>query len=88
MLLQNSILSQRRSSDANLSTKFQVKGGHFLAEDPRAFDAGFFNVNKTEVLSLDPQQRIVMENVYHALENGKCFLIFGECHEFPLCEKF
>ncbi|KAK2765219.1 Type I Iterative PKS [Arachnomyces sp. PD_36] len=49
---------------------FPVKGAHFLAEDPLAFDAGFFNINKTEVLSLDPQQRVVMENVYHALENA------------------
>ncbi|OGM44452.1 hypothetical protein ABOM_006955 [Aspergillus bombycis] len=47
-----------------------AKGAHFLAEDPNAFDAAFFNVNKTEVASLDPQQRLVMENVYHALENA------------------
>lgn len=53
------------------STQFQVKGGHFLAENPLAFDAGFFNVNKTEVLSLDPQQRVTLESVYHALENGE-----------------
>lgn len=56
---------------ANPTLQSHVKGGHFLAENPLAFDAGFFNVNKTEVLSLDPQQRIVMENVYHALENGE-----------------
>jgi acyl transferase domain-containing protein len=28
-------------------------------------------MSKTEVQSLDPQQRILMENVYHALENGR-----------------
>ncbi|KAL4867936.1 hypothetical protein BDV12DRAFT_197797 [Aspergillus spectabilis] len=47
-----------------------AKGAHFLAESPNAFDAAFFNVNKTEIMSLDPQQRLVMENVYHALENA------------------
>ncbi|KAI2086823.1 hypothetical protein LOZ36_003157 [Ophidiomyces ophidiicola] len=49
---------------------FHVKGAHFLSEDPLGFDAPFFNVNKTEVLTLDPQQRVAMENVYHALENA------------------
>ncbi|KAH8703346.1 iterative type I polyketide synthase [Talaromyces proteolyticus] len=49
---------------------FAVEGGHFLAEDPAAFDAAFFNVIKTELLTLDPQQRLVMESVYHALENA------------------
>ncbi|KAI9931732.1 hypothetical protein MW887_010311 [Aspergillus wentii] len=47
-----------------------AKGAHFLQENPNAFDAAFFNINKTEILSLDPQQRLVMENVYHALENA------------------
>lgn len=28
-------------------------------------------MTKTEVTTMDPQQRILMENVYHALENGK-----------------
>ncbi|WEW54612.1 hypothetical protein PRK78_000032 [Emydomyces testavorans] len=49
---------------------FHVKRAHLLSEDPLGFDAPFFNVNKTEVLTLDPQQRVVMENVYHALENA------------------
>ncbi|EGC40933.1 iterative type I polyketide synthase [Histoplasma capsulatum var. duboisii H88] len=49
---------------------FHVKGGHFLSEDPLGFDAGFFRISQTEVLTLDPQQRLVMENVYHALENA------------------
>ncbi|EGE80204.2 polyketide synthase, variant 2 [Blastomyces dermatitidis ATCC 18188] len=49
---------------------FHVKGGHFLSENPLGFDAGFFRISQTEVLTMDPQQRLVMENVYHALENA------------------
>ncbi|KAK5957266.1 Type I Iterative PKS [Knufia fluminis] len=49
---------------------FAVKGGHFLLEDPALFDAPFFSVTKGEVMALDPQQRVVLENVYHALENS------------------
>lgn len=50
--------------------QFHVKGGHFLAEHPAYFDAPFFSVTKSEVMTLDPQQRIIMENTYHALENA------------------
>ncbi|KAL4788819.1 hypothetical protein BDV19DRAFT_395631 [Aspergillus venezuelensis] len=56
--------------DPEHAGSIHAKGAHFLAETPNAFDAAFFSVNKTEVLSLDPQQRLVMENVYHALENA------------------
>jgi acyl transferase domain-containing protein len=49
-----------------------------MEEDPLAFDAAFFNITKTEVMTLDPQQRIVMENVYHALENGQSW--FPDCN--------
>lgn len=33
------------------------------------FDHQFFSITKSEVMSLDPQQRLLMENVYQALEN-------------------
>ncbi|OGE53444.1 hypothetical protein PENARI_c008G05255 [Penicillium arizonense] len=49
---------------------FHVRGGHYLSEDPAYFDGSFFNITKNELLTLDPQQRLVMENVYHALENA------------------
>ncbi|KAJ5295280.1 hypothetical protein PENANT_c001G08927 [Penicillium antarcticum] len=49
---------------------FHVQGGHYLSEDPAYFDGSFFNITKTELLTLDPQQRLIMENVYHALENA------------------
>ncbi|KAK8129684.1 polyketide synthase PKS2 [Apiospora kogelbergensis] len=50
-----------------------VKGGHFLEDGPengKQFDAPFFNITRTEAMSLDLQQRIVLENVYEALENA------------------
>lgn len=34
------------------------------------FDAPFFSITKGEAMSLDPQQRVVLENVYLALENS------------------
>ena len=50
--------------------QFNCKGAHFLSEDPVLFDASFFSVRQGELPALDPQQRLVLENVYHALENG------------------
>jgi acyl transferase domain-containing protein len=47
-----------------------VQGGHFLTEDAALFDAPFFNITRSELAALDPQQRLVLENVYHALENA------------------
>jgi acyl transferase domain-containing protein len=38
--------------------------------DMASFDSQFFNLTNTEVATMDPQQRVLMENVYHALENG------------------
>ncbi|EKG15216.1 Beta-ketoacyl synthase [Macrophomina phaseolina MS6] len=47
-----------------------IKGGHFLKENGKRFDAAFFNITRTEAMSMDLQQRIAMENVYEALENA------------------
>ncbi|KAI1387273.1 uncharacterized protein F4822DRAFT_430025 [Hypoxylon trugodes] len=46
------------------------RGGHFLAEDPTAFDAPFFAITPAEASAMDPQQRLVLESSYHALENA------------------
>ncbi|RFU27072.1 hypothetical protein B7463_g9261, partial [Scytalidium lignicola] len=46
------------------------RGGHFLKNNGAAFDAQFFTLTKVEVMSMDPQQRILMENVYLSLENA------------------
>ncbi|KAL3457943.1 hypothetical protein BJX64DRAFT_292701 [Aspergillus heterothallicus] len=56
--------------DAEHGGTFHARGGHFLAENPNCFDAAFFRVGKSELETMDPVQRLVMENVYHALENA------------------
>lgn len=39
-----------------------------LSEDPRHFDAHFFGVKPVEANAIDPQQRILLEVAYEALE--------------------
>ncbi|GAB7351697.1 hypothetical protein MBLNU459_g2290t2 [Dothideomycetes sp. NU459] len=49
---------------------FNPTGGYFLKEDVSRFDAPFFNLTAQEAASLDPQQRILLECTYEALENA------------------
>lgn len=52
------------------SDSFNFKGAHFIDEDVAAFDAKFFGVAKTEADAIDPQQRILLEVAYEAVENA------------------
>ncbi|KAI1105776.1 hypothetical protein F4804DRAFT_111633 [Jackrogersella minutella] len=54
------------SNDSNL----RCRGGHFITEDPGAFDAPFFSVTAKEAASMDPMQRWTLETSYHAFENA------------------
>ncbi|KAL7916739.1 putative PKS-NRPS protein [Trichoderma velutinum] len=47
-----------------------VKHAYTLDEDIREFDASFFKTNAREAEAMDPQQRILLETVYEALESG------------------
>ena len=47
-----------------------VTESYFLEEDPRLFDAAFFNIKPVEAHSIDPQHRILLEVVYESLEAG------------------
>jgi zearalenone synthase (highly reducing iterative type I polyketide synthase) len=47
-----------------------TKGGHFIKEDPYAFDSSFFKFSAAEASILDPKQRILLEVTYEALENA------------------
>jgi len=56
--------------DSDRGGSHAVAGGNFLKDDPADFDAPFFSITKGEASSMDPQQRLVLENVYLALENS------------------
>lgn len=47
-----------------------VKHSYLLAQDVAAFDAGFFGINAIEANSMDPQQRLMLETVYEAIESA------------------
>ncbi|KAJ5952428.1 uncharacterized protein N7479_010841 [Penicillium vulpinum] len=49
---------------------FNPKGGYFLDEDIARFDAPFFNLTVQEATSMDPQQRLILECTYEALESA------------------
>ncbi|KAI1760379.1 hypothetical protein GGR53DRAFT_509864 [Hypoxylon sp. FL1150] len=46
------------------------KGGHFLNQSLAAFDAGFFGIPPREAEAIDPQQRVVLEASWEAVENA------------------
>lgn len=46
-------------------------GGMFLEDiDPRDIDAQFFKLSRAEAVSMDPQQRQLLEVIYEGLENA------------------
>ncbi|KAF2228301.1 hypothetical protein BDZ85DRAFT_210823 [Elsinoe ampelina] len=45
-----------------------VSGSYMLEEDVHAFDAQFFKTSAAEASAMDPQHRLLLESVYHALE--------------------
>ena len=45
-------------------------GGHFISGDIRDFDHAFFKFSKSQAAAIDPQQRLLMELAYEALESG------------------
>ncbi|RAL03184.1 type I polyketide synthase [Aspergillus ibericus CBS 121593] len=60
----------RFHDDPERGGTFRVAGGHFLAEDLSRFEAGFFSISQAEAELMDPQHRLLLENVYQALENS------------------
>lgn len=47
-----------------------VTKAYLLDEDPWVFDNDFFNISATEASTMDPQQRIILEVVYEAIESA------------------
>lgn len=65
--------SADRYSTKLISTTEQeadYSGRHFISSDLRDFDHTFFHFSKSEAATLDPQQRLLMELAYEALESG------------------
>lgn len=47
-----------------------VDHAYLLSNDISAFDADFFGINHREAEAIDPQQRILLETVYEAIEDA------------------
>lgn len=47
-----------------------VKHSYLLSEDYKKFDAQFFGFKTAEAQALDPQQRLILETVFEALESS------------------
>lgn len=58
------------NADGHRHGTSNVRHAYLLAEDPRAFDAQFFNISAGEAETVDPQHRVLLETVYEALETG------------------
>ncbi|KAN0087204.1 hypothetical protein V8E54_000892 [Elaphomyces granulatus] len=56
--------------DRNRLGAINVQHAHYLKDDIAAFDAPFFSIAPNEATDMDPQQRGLLETVYHALENA------------------
>lgn len=46
------------------------RGGHFIDGDLSDFDHSFFRVSPQQASAMDPQQRILLEMTYEAIENA------------------
>ncbi|KAI9711035.1 MAG: polyketide synthase [Bogoriella megaspora] len=46
------------------------KGGHFISQNIADFDPSFFGISSAEAEVLDPQQRVVLETSWEAVENA------------------
>lgn len=57
-------------SNPGKSGTTNARGGNFLTQDLTAFDAPFFGFTQQEAISLDPQQRILLECTFEALESA------------------
>ena len=58
------------SPNSEAQASINHRGGCFLNQNLGAFDARFFGIPRREAEIMDPQQRILLEVVYEALENA------------------
>jgi acyl transferase domain-containing protein/SAM-dependent methyltransferase len=62
-------LSEYYDSDPDAPGKMSTRFGGFLS-DVAGFDAAFFRISPREAMSTDPQQRMLLETAWEALEHG------------------
>lgn len=58
------------SKDPGAPGKYYCPRGSFLKRDPFAFDNDFFGISPAEAEAMDPHQRILLNQSWHALENA------------------
>jgi len=57
--------------DPDTLGKMRTRWGGFLPGDVFAFDPGFFDMSPREALSMDPQQRMLLQVAYEAIQDGR-----------------
>ncbi|TMC21995.1 MAG: polyketide synthase [Chloroflexi bacterium] len=63
-------LEELYDPDPNASGKMYLKEGGFLQENVGDFDARFFGISPREAVEMDPQQRMLLEVSWQALERA------------------
>ena len=58
------------SKDSSVPGKMYTKSAAFLDHDIKTFDYGHFEISAVEAASLDPQQKLLLELSWEALENA------------------
>lgn len=56
--------------DHEVQGAYNQRGGHYLQDNIKAFDAKFFGIAAAEAVAMDPQQRLLLMATYEALENA------------------
>ncbi|KAI0975980.1 polyketide synthase-like protein [Xylaria arbuscula] len=58
------------SDDVRRAGVMNADGGYFIQEDVRQFEHEFFGISRQEALSMDPQQRKLLEVVFECFEDA------------------
>ncbi|KAF1948158.1 ketoacyl-synt-domain-containing protein [Byssothecium circinans] len=77
-ILDDSSTEFRSQSSAFNNDDDRTNRSYLLQEDFRRFDAAFFKINKKEADAMDPQNRILLETVFEAIESAGLPLTKGK----------